>query len=94
MFGFHELFTPDGLAFLIFEFDKDKYDVWDVGDGSFDIKVKKVLFCNNKICPKTVNLSQGELSELTHNDLHKLSHIIIDRIFLTTSVYQRLRSHK
>jgi hypothetical protein len=94
MFGFHETFTPEGPVFEIFEFDKDRHHVFDVGDGSFDIIVKKVLFCNSEIyCQKTVNLSSYEIEYFTHHNLFKLSHIIINGIFLTTGIYQS-QSHK
>ena len=93
MFGYSEVFTPDGPVFQIFEFEEAKRVIED-DQYTYDIEVKRSLFCNNKkYCDKIVNLTYSQFEDWTTSNLSDLTHFIVKKIFGTIHSYQ-IMSHK
>jgi len=88
MFGYSEVFTPDGPVFEIFEFNEAKR-VREDDQYTYDIDVKKMLFCNNKkYCSGTVNLTYSQFEDWTSEKLENLTRFIIKKIFRTIHSHQ------
>jgi hypothetical protein len=94
MYGYSEVFTPDGPVFTIFTYVASMVNkVREDDNYSYEIDPKEILFTNVKDHKPLISLSSSQLEDWTAKSLSELGEKIIPKIFLTARHYSQFKKH-